>query len=514
VEKPGGSTAGLLFARMNLEGRLVEAISDEARKLILRHHAYHNALELEHQRKQKRKLGVAQKSVKVPGVWTQDRKFDPFYVYSRRRNIARSVARKMASGTYIPSPPEKKQIPKSSGGFRTVTMYQIPDQAVSRLIYEQLLRKNRHRLSSFAYAYRDDRNVQFAIQDIAVELKQNARVFIAEFDFSKFFDSINHEYLFAQFSQNGFLISPEEQRIIGAFLEGMGGTSATGIPQGTSISLFLANLVCWRLDKGLEKAGLQFARYADDTVIWSQDYQKISRAYELIAQFSKETGVPINTDKSDGISLLCRPDMPSEFASRKEHFDFLGYAISVESVRIKAKSVNKIKKEISYTLYKHLIQPLIGAKLVGLVIPSGGQDPALLSAMNEIRRFLYGNLTDDMIRNYLTGSSSHIFFKGVMSAYPLIDDEEQMRSLDGWLVTAIYKSLRKRAALLKKWGYDRSGMFPFNVRRRDVPITFRMLGGKKLRIPSFFAMYRTLKKGIAHIGMGAVLHASADVYGD
>lgn len=55
--------------------------------------------------------------------------------------------------------------------------------------------KNRHRFSLFSYAYRNDRNVHFAIQDISVELSQGSRIFVAEFDFSKFFDSNSHKYL-------------------------------------------------------------------------------------------------------------------------------------------------------------------------------------------------------------------------------------------------------------------------------------------------------------------------------
>ena len=492
---------------MNLEDKLTEIIGEEAQKLALRFHAYHNSLHLEHQRKSHRLSNVEPKNVRTPDVWDVDPKFNPFHVYKRRSQIARAVAKKIRLGTYAPEPPELKEIPKTSGGTRQVTVYQIPDQAVSRLIYEQLLRKNRHRFSSFAYAYRDDRNVHFAIQDIAVELKQNARVFVAEFDFSKFFDSIDHGYLIAQFDQNGFLITPEEQRIIGAFLSP---STDVGIPQGTSISLFLANLVCWRLDKGLEKAGLQFARYADDTVIWSPDYQKISRAYDLISQFSKEAGVPINTSKSDGISLLCRANMPSEFARTKEKIEFLGYSISVDSVGIKARSVNKIQRQISYTLYKHLIQPLMGTQLVALQIPSGGKDPALLSAINEVRRYLYGNLTESMIRSYLSGRSSRIFFKGVMSHYPLIDDEAQLRALDGWLEGAFYKALQKRAALLKKWGYDRYAQFPFNVSRQGLAEQFKATD-KILRLPSFFTIYRALKKGVSHIGVTAVID-SADEY--
>jgi RNA-directed DNA polymerase len=497
--------------KMTLEKRLISIIEEEARKLAQRFHAYHNALELEQVRKSKRVSNISRKQVKNPEYWPIDKKFNPFYVHKKRRQIAHSIAVKIMGGSYLPRPPYEKQIPKSHGGYRKVTVYQIPDAAVSRLIYQQLLKKNRHRFSSFSYAYRNDRNVHFAIQDISVELAQTSRVFVAEFDFSKFFDSIDHKYLFKQFHENGFLISPQEEIVIKAFL----GDKGKGIPQGTSISLFLANLVCWRLDKGLEKAGLQFARYADDTVIWSHDYQKISQAYDIINDFSIDAGIAINVKKSDGISLLCRKDMPSEIASRKEEIEFLGYSISVDHVSIKKLSVNKIKRQITYILYKHLIQPLQGIKLVALKIPANDEDVHLLSAIMEIRRYLYGNLNDQMIANYLNGSSNRIFFKGIMSFYPLINDEEQLKELDGWLITAIFKAIRIRAKLLKTWGFNRDYSFPFNVSRKDLADAFkkqRIKGKKLLQIPSFFTIYQALKKGVSDVGVDGVMNPSSKSY--
>ena len=496
---------------VSLEQHLVKIIYDESTKLAQRHHAYHNALELEHARKAKRVSNSGRKQIRIPDYWLKDKKFNPFYVNKHKRQIAHSIARKIREGSYSPNSPEIMEIPKTTGGTRNVTIYQIPDAAVSRLIYNQLLRKNKHRFSSFSYAYRNDRNVHFAIQDISVELAQKSRVFVAEFDFSKFFDSINHEYLYDQFNQNGFLISHEERQVIKAFL----GESGIGIPQGTSISLFLANLVCWQLDKGLERAGLQFARYADDTVIWSHDYQKISAAYDIINAFSKNAGVAINAKKSDGISLLCRKDMPSEIASRKEEIEFLGYGISVDHVSIKSSSVNKIKRQITYILYKHLIQPLRGTKLVALEIPANDKDKHLLSAMLEIRRYLYGNLTDQMIANYLNGSSNRIFFKGVMSFYPLINNEGQLRDLDGWLVTAIFKAIQIRSKLLKKWKYNRDGDFPFNLLHKDLANEFkkrRIRGKKLLQIPSFYSIYQALKKGVSDIGVEGVMSSGASSY--
>ena len=226
---------------MSLEIQLFNLIKKEAEKLIYRYHLYHNNLHLEHERNIKRFGEFPAKKIQKPNYWDQDKKFNPFYVRKKAQAIAKSVAKKIQDGTYSPNPPYIKSIPKKSGGERKISIYQIHDAAVSKLFYYRLLAKNKHRFSSFSYAYRNDRNVHFAIQDIWADISMNARIFIAEFDFSDFFGSISHDYLRAQFTQNGFFISDEEKFVINKFLE----DREKGIPQGTSISLFLANLVCW-----------------------------------------------------------------------------------------------------------------------------------------------------------------------------------------------------------------------------------------------------------------------------
>ena len=496
---------------MILEKQLLKFIEAEAVKLSNRHHAYHNAVNLEYERRCKRLSDPGIKIVSEPPQWKVDQKFNPFHVNKNRKKIAHSIAAKILAGTYIPNPPTPMEVRKPSGGFRTVSIYQIPDAAVSSLFYHQLLKKNKHRLSSFAYAYRDDRNAHFAIQDISLELSQAPRIFVAEFDFSKFFDNIRHDYLFQQFDQNGFSISDSERRVIQAFL----GTSGKGIPQGTSISLFLANLVCWQLDKKLELAGLRFARYADDTIIWANDYQKINTAYEIVYKFSAETGVAINLEKSEGISLLCPKDHKSEFTQCKDSVDFLGYKLSKEKISIKEKSVTKIKKDISFILYKHLIQPLKPSILRSLTIPANNKDIDLLRAISEIRRFLYGDLTDEMISNYINGASNRIFFKGTMSFYPLLNDELQLRQLDTWLVLAVFKSIKIRKRLLAKHGYNRSHSAPFNIRKKDIASTLRKQkegGKKKLQLPSFFFIYQALKKGLSDMGVEGVMNPKSNMY--
>ena len=494
-----------------MKNRLEKKIKEDAEKLALKHHAYHNNLEIEFQRNKKRFTDPPSKEIRIPAYWAENRKFNPFYVHKHSRQIAYSIDRKIKNGIYVPNSPHIMEIPKSGGKTRNITVYQIPDAAVSTLYYEQLLAKNKHRFSSFSYAYRNDRNVHFAIQDITVDLSQHARTFIAEFDFSDFFGSISHKYLFDQFDKNGFFVSDEERIIIQSFLPSTG----VGIPQGSSISLFLANLVCWELDRKLEKNGLQFARYSDDTVIWSQEYDKICKSLEIINDFSENAGVKINVGKSDGISLLTREGLPSELKSVKHQIDFLGYSISIDYLSIKENSVKKIKKQISYLLYRNLIQPLKGPQLRAVVIPANDRDPGFLTAILQIRRYLYGNLSEQQLRDYLSGRLKQINFKGIMSFYPLLTDEEQLRKLDGWLSSVIIRSLNLRARLLKNWGFNRDNIFPFNVNKKELieRCKITLINGKPLlEIPSFLRIYRAIQKGLISGGIERVMNPSSSYY--
>lgn len=497
---------------MTLYDQIIKQIQLETDKLSLRHHAYHNALYIENERKKKRSSSPKNlKKVVQPSYWSKDKKFNPFYVKKNSKAIAYSIANKISKGTYEPFEVTINQIPKSSGGYRNVAIYQIPDAAISTLFYQRLLSKNKHRFSSYSYAYRNDRNVHFAIQDIAVSLSNNSRLFVAEFDFSKFFDTISHDYLYKQFDQNGFFISEEERCVIKAFLK----DRQEGIPQGTSISLFLANLACWQLDKNLERQGLQFARYADDTVIWSTDYTKITQAMEIMNNFSKDVGVKINSSKSEGISILCPHDMKSEFHKYKDHVEFLGYSLSIDNISIKHTSVVKIKRDISYILYKHLIQPLKPKILTALKIPANDRDDALVSALSEIRRYLYGNLSEKMLLSYLRGRTNRIFFKGLMSFYPLINNEEQIRQLDGWLVNAVFKAIQKRSKLLVAHQQPRIHIFPFNVSRKNYLKTVlnnEIDRADLYQVPSFLRIYKAMQKGLVEQGIGGVLNPNKSIY--
>jgi RNA-directed DNA polymerase len=488
-----------------------EYIKREAERLAQEHHAYHNYLQIEYQRNTRRVNNPSPLIIRKPQTWEIDPKFNPFYVLKHLQAISRSLQRKLDSRNFVPFEPCAYDV-TVRGKVRRTNVYQIPDEAVSNYIYQRLLSKNKHRFSSLSYAYRNDRNVHYAIQDISIELKKTPRVFVAEFDFKDFFGSVDHGFLFDQLKENGFSVSDFEDTIIKGFVE----RNSKGIPLGTSISLFLANAVCWELDRRFEDEGLRFARYADDTVVWSKDYHKTCRAFEIISDFSQRSGISINMVKSEGISLLQAREIPAEFSKTKEYIEFLGYRLSGKDVTIKEDAVRRIKKQITYLLYRNLLQPINSPSLRAVTIPNNDQDRDFVTAIMQVRRYLYGNLNDEIISRYLDGAYKRIKFKGVMSFYPLIDDEIQLRRLDGWLLSAVHLTLKKRARLFLGFGHDVRRQFPFNLPKSELLHECRRkeYGGRVglMAIPSFLRIYQAIRKGLQNEGIDETMNPSSNTY--
>ena len=225
--------------------------------------------------------------------------------------------------------------------------------------------------------------------------------------------------------------------------------------------------------------------------------------------------MPINLKKSDGISLLAKDGLAAEIAS-KSSFNFLGYAIGVDRVSVREKTVERIKKQVSYLLYRNLLQPLREQPLRGLIIPANDRDPALLAALMQVRRYLYGGLLHRDIVDYIKGRKKTLHFKGVMSFYPLLSDVDQLRELDGWLVSAISRCVQAQSRRLLGHGFDRSHSFPFNVTRDEVLARYRrkrIAGRHLLEVPSFQLIYKAIRRGVLETGIERVMHPESSKYG-
>lgn len=280
---------------------IIDAAREEAHKLICRHQTYASNLAASLRRREKRSGFPETKHIHMPEYWSVDSGFNPYYVRSRTSGIAYAIDNALATGLYRPRPAVLYQVAKIDGTLRDVSVFQVADSAVSTLTFRRLRDKNARHLSARAYAYRQDLTLHDAVLHISSDFNLKSRIFVAEFDFRKFFDSISHEHIRRVLKDERFFITDREQRVIYAFLAAPSMHPSRydrkselwrtrGIPQGTSVSLFLANIAAYPLDRKLENLGVGFARYADDTLIWGESYDVVGRAVNALEETSAEMG--------------------------------------------------------------------------------------------------------------------------------------------------------------------------------------------------------------------------------
>jgi hypothetical protein len=378
------------------------------------------------------------------------------------------VADKIRKGQYQPRPCLHKSIPKPSGGQRVLSIFTVVDSAVSSWLYRTLLGRNAQLFSSYSYAYRADRNAHHAIEHIYGAVKGRKRLFLLEYDFLKYFDSISHDYLL-DVMKRYLVVSPRERKLIEAFLgcryavgtdnykKSVFQKTEKGVPQGTSLSLFLANVACLQLDRELEKIGATFARYADDTIILCEDYATASRAASAMLAHGDRSGAQVNFAKSEGISLITPPG-EAELRS-KPSFDFLGHDISSVGVAPSRRTVQRLKRNLSRIIHRHLLlYPMSRKQFTPKRLDSCGIDWDLVTCVNELRDYLYGHVSEEQLSGALARKKPLRNTKCALSYFPLVDLPDRFRHLDGWLAGTLLRCHEKRVRVLSAMGYSPSNV--------------------------------------------------------
>lgn len=336
-----------------------------------------------------------------PLLWSYDPSHDPYHVRARAAVIGHAVSAAVRSGAYAPFPPAGFEVMKPSGGVREVTAFAIADEVVSKRLYGSLLEKNRSALSPRSYAYRPDLGVNDAIRHIATEWSGERRLYLAHFDFRDYFGSISHDHIWSTIRSLGLATTRTERRLLGAFMAAPLPTMlpatrpaeaqrrVRGVPQGTTVSLLLANIAATPLDRELERLGASFARFADDMVIWSRDYATISRAVESLHQFADRSGFHINHSKSTGVSILVGADSGIPEFRHTDGIEFLSHRISLDFVSLSDRTVRMAKENINGFIYSHLLrEPINGTQDLRRL--KGGLDRDYIALVWELRRYLYG----------------------------------------------------------------------------------------------------------------------------
>jgi RNA-directed DNA polymerase len=212
------------------------------------------------------------------------------------------IREQMLSGTYVPQPVKRVEIPKPDGGIRKLGIPTVLDRFIQQAVMQVLQRRWDRTFSEHSYGFRPGRSAHQAVEQAQQYVAEGYR-WVVDLDLEKFFDRVNHDRLVAKIAER--VGDKRLLKLIRAFLtagvmeNGLVNPVDEGTPQGGPLSPLLSNLVLDEFDRELERRGLRFARYADDSNIYVRSKRAGERVMESITRFiTTKLKLKVNEQKS------------------------------------------------------------------------------------------------------------------------------------------------------------------------------------------------------------------------
>lgn len=318
------------------------------------------------------------------------------------------------------------RIPKKDPGkFRDIYLMTVRDKVAHKAIVTPLETALDRHFYPNLYAFRRGKyygSIAAARKVRDVLKGHQGNCFVLKADISEYFDSIDPKLLMKLFQK----FIPEEKEVLQhldrflrhrRLVKGILHTPLVGVPTGSSLSPFCANLYLHELDQVMFREGYAYLRYCDDLLLLSPDLKVVEKGKKIIEDILGAHALKLSPEKT----TVYRPHEP---------FDYLGYRFDTCEVHVGDKALKTFHDWIYDILPRRKFNDF------------PNETP-------EQRKELLKKILGDLNTGKLTSSGTASVDKHQIPwirSFPIVDNDRRFREMDRFIKNRIRMLITRRAS--------------------------------------------------------------------